>query len=207
MDIICCDLEGVFIPEIWINVSKKTGIEKLSLTTRDISDYDVLMKMRLEILDQNNLRLTDIQDVIGAMDPLEGAMDMVNWLKEQAQLIIVSDTFAEFAGPLMKKLGYPTLFCNSLVVDDQGMVRDYTLRQQDGKKHVARALKSLNFHVIASGDSYNDVTMLQEAHHGILYSPPQNVIDEYPQFPVTHNYTELKQRFQEVLGCQCHQTA
>ncbi|WP_028314262.1 bifunctional phosphoserine phosphatase/homoserine phosphotransferase ThrH [Desulfatibacillum aliphaticivorans] len=204
MDIICCDLEGVFIPEIWINVSKKTGIEKLSLTTRDISDYDVLMKMRLEILDENNLKLADIQDVIGAMDPLEGAVDMVNWLKEQAQLIIVSDTFAEFAGPLMKKLGFPTLFCNSLEVDGQGMVRDYTLRQQDGKRHVAKALKNLNFHVIASGDSYNDVTMLQEAHHGILYSPPQNVIDEYPRFPVTRNYEELKKAFKDVLGCKCH---
>ena len=203
MNIVCCDLEGVFVPEIWINVSKKTGIEKLSLTTRDISDYDVLMKMRLEILAENKLKLADIQDVIAEMDPLEGAGDMLDWLRQTAQVIIVSDTFAEFAGPLMKKLGFPTLFCNSLVVDDNGMVVDYTLRQQDGKRHVAKALKSLNFHVIAAGDSYNDVTMLQEAHHGILFCPPDNVIEEFPQFPVTRNYEEFRARLKEAMACDC----
>ncbi len=203
MNIVCCDLEGVFVPEIWINVSKKTGIEKLSLTTRDISDYNVLMKMRLEILAENKLKLADIQDVISTMDPLDGAADMLGWLRETSQVIIVSDTFAEFAGPLMKKLGFPTLFCNSLVVDDNGMVVDYTLRQQDGKRHVASALKGLNFHVIAAGDSYNDVTMLQEAHHGILFCPPDKLIEEFPQFPVTTNYVEFKERLEEVLTCNC----
>ncbi len=199
MDIVCADLEGVFVPEIWINVSRKTGIEKLSLTTRDISDYDVLMKMRLEILEKNKLTLADIQEVIATMEPLSGAKEFLDWLRETTQVIIVSDTFVQFAGPLMEKLGWPTILCNDLVVNRAGAVTDYTIRKQDGKRHVAQAFQKLNYRVIAMGDSYNDVTMLKEADHGILFRPPQNVIDEFPEFPVTQNYEEIKKRIQKIL--------
>ena len=159
MYIVCSDLEGIFTPEIWINVAEITGIEELRLTTRDISNYDTLMKRRLAILDKNNLKLDDIQAVIAKMEPLEGALDFVTWLKSMVQLIIVSDTYVEFAGPLMEKLGRPTLFCNTLSVADDGSISGYNLRQQDGKQKVALALKTLNYRVIAIGDSYNDITM------------------------------------------------
>ena len=200
MHIVCADLEGVFVPEIWIAVSRKTGIEALQKTTRDMPDYDALMRMRLKILDENNLKLADIASVIATMDPLEGAPEFLAWLRETTQLIIVSDTFAQFAGPLMKKLGRPTIFCNELVVDGQGRVTGYTLRQKDGKRHVAAALKSLNFTVIAMGDSYNDVTMLQEADHGIFFRPPENVAAQFPRFPVTQDYRELKERVMEAMA-------
>lgn len=199
MDIVCTDLEGVFIPEIWINVSKKTGIEKLSLTTRDINDYDKLMQMRLAILDEHKLTLKDIQDVIAGMDPLPGALEFLNWLRSRTQVIIVSDTFAQFADPLMEKLLRPTLFCNSLVVDDKGRVADYALRQKDGKRHVVKALKSLNYRVVAMGDSYNDVTMLKEADAGFLFRPPENVKAEFPQFPVAEGYDTLREYLEKAL--------
>lgn len=199
MYLICSDLEGVFIPEIWINVARKTGIEELRLTTRDIPDYDVLMKKRLAILAQNNLKLKDITDVIATMDPLEGAVEMVEWLRTTAQLVVLSDTFVEFAQPLMKKLGRPTLFCHSLTIDAEGAVADYNLRQPDAKKKSVQAFKSLNYKVIAMGDSYNDIAMLKEADHGILFRPPQNVIDEYPELPVTTEYAEVRNRIEEIL--------
>jgi len=192
MNIVCCDLEGVFVPEIWINVAEKTGIDELRLTTRDISDYDVLMKKRLAILEQNKLKLRDIQSVIAQMSPLPGALDFLNRLREKTQVIIVSDTFDQFAGPLMVKLGRPTLFCNTLVVDNENRIVDYQLRQQDGKKHVAIALKSLNFKVYAMGDSYNDISMLQQADAGFLFCPPDNVIAEFPEFPVCRKYSEIE---------------
>ena len=192
MNIICSDLEGVFIPEIWINVAEKTGIEELKLTTRDIPDYNVLMKKRLGILDANGLKLSDITDVIETMDPMEGAAEFVAWMRENAQLIILSDTFEQFAGPFMRKLGMPTLFCHQLKVDDTGRIADYCLRQQDQKKKAVAALKGLNYHITAFGDSYNDVTMLKEAHQGFLFRPPAKVIEEFPQFPVTTTYGELK---------------
>jgi len=192
MNIVCCDLEGVFIPEIWINVAEATGINDLRLTTRDISDYDVLMKKRLEILSQNNLKLSDIQAVIAQMSPLPGAAEFLNRLREKTQVIIVSDTFEQFAGPMMAKLGRPTLFCNTLVIDSDNRIMDYRLRQQDGKRHVVEALKSLNFNVYAMGDSYNDITMLKTADAGFLFCPPENVIEEFPEFPVCKNYSEIE---------------
>jgi phosphoserine/homoserine phosphotransferase len=192
MDIICSDLEGVFVPEIWINVAERTGIDELRLTTRDISDYDVLMKRRLSILDANGLKLKDITDVIATMNPLPGAREFLDGLRACTQVIIVSDTYVEFARPLMEKLGWPTLLCHSLTVDDSGAIAGYTLRQKDGKRKAVQAFKSLNYRVVAMGDSYNDVTMLKEADKGILFRPPRNVIDEFPQFPVTTNYEELQ---------------
>lgn len=192
MDLLCSDLEGVFIPEIWINVAQKTGIEELKLTTRDITDYDVLMKKRLSIMDRHGLKLKDITDVIKTIDPLEGAVETLTWIREQTQIIILSDTFEEFARPLMRKLGFPALLCHSLTVDATGRITDYNLRQQNHKKHATRAFKNLNYRVIAFGDSYNDTAMLAEADHGFFFMPPDNVIREFPQFKVTRNYDELK---------------
>ncbi len=194
----CLDLEGVLIPEIWIAFAEKTGIEKLRLTTRDIPDYDELMRGRLQILDENNLKLPDIHKVIGAMEPMQGARDFLVWLKSEFQVIILSDTFYQFAGPLMAQLDHPTLFCNSLVVDDDGRIADYTLRQPDGKTKAVKALQSLNFQVIASGDSYNDTGMLKQAEGGIFFKPPESITQEFPQFPVTQNYEELKTAFLEM---------
>lgn len=199
MQILCTDLEGVLVPEIWINVALKTGIDELKLTTRDISDYDVLMRKRLDILDHHGLKLKDITDVIDTMDPMEGALDFLNWLRPQIQVIIVSDTYVEFAKPLMAKLGWPTLLCNALSIDGTGTISDYHLRQRDGKRHVVNALHSLKYEVIAMGDSYNDITMLQTAEHGILFRPPENVIAEYPQFPVTTNYEELRRELEKII--------
>ena len=199
MNILCSDLEGIFTPEIWINFAEITGIEELRLTTRDISDYDVLMKRRLAILDKNHLKLGDIQAVIAKMEPLEGALEFIDWIRSVMQVIIVSDTYVEFAGPLMEKLGRPTLFCNTLTVMPDGSISGYNLRQPDGKKKVALALKSLNYRVIAIGDSYNDITMLKAADHAILYRPPDNVKKEYTEFPAAFNYDELKKRLLEMM--------
>ncbi len=192
MMIACLDLEGVLVPEIWIAFAEKTGIEKLRLTTRDIPDYDVLMRGRLKILEENKLGLPDIEEVIGGIAPLPGAKDFLDWLKTEFQVIILSDTFYQFAGPLMRQLGHPTLFCHRLVVDESGRIADYKLRQADGKTQAVRALKGLNFKTVAAGDSYNDTGMLKEADRGILFRPPDNVIREFPQFPVTRDYEEFK---------------
>jgi phosphoserine / homoserine phosphotransferase len=200
MYIVCSDLEGVFIPEIWINVAEKTGIAELRLTTRDISDYDVLMKKRLQILKENNLKLSDIQAVIETMTPLEGALEFLDWLRSITQVIVVSDTFKEFAGPMMKKLGWPTLFCHSLTLDASGMITRYDLRQQRAKEKTALALKSLNYQIIAMGDSYNDITMLKAADKGLLFRPPENVVREFPEFPVTHDYNTLKEMIQAIIN-------
>ena len=200
MKIVCADMEGIFTPEIWIQVSQKTGIEELKLTTRDISDYDVLMKKRLGILAENGLKLKDITDVIETMDPLEGALDFLNWVREQTQIIVVSDTYVEFAKPLLRKLGWPTLFCNTLSIASDGSIADYNLRQVDGKRKTVQSLKRLNYQILAVGDSYNDITMLKEAHAGILFKPPENVRDEYPELPATYNYAELKGVMQRLLG-------
>jgi phosphoserine / homoserine phosphotransferase len=199
MKIVCTDLEGVLVPEIWINVARKTGIEELKLTTRDISDYDVLMRKRLGILAHHGLKLKDITDVIATMDPLDGALEFMNWLRERTQVIIVSDTFVEFAKPLMAKLGWPTLLCNYLTIDGTGAITDYHLRQKDGKRHVVLAMQSLNFEVIAMGDSYNDITMLQTARHGILFRPPETIKTEYPRFPVTETYEQIRQELTPLL--------
>ena len=190
--IACLDLEGVLVPEIWIAFAEKTGIEKLRLTTRDIPDYDELMRGRLKILAENKLGLPDIQEVISGIQPLPGAKEFLDWLKTEFQVIILSDTFYQFAGPLMAQLGHPTLFCHSLVVDGEGRITDYKLRQNDGKTQAVKALKGLNFKTVAAGDSYNDTGMLKEAHRGILFRPPDNVIREFPQFPVTRDYEEFR---------------
>jgi phosphoserine / homoserine phosphotransferase len=199
MHVICSDLEGVFVPEVWINVAERTGIDDLRLTTRDISDYDELMQRRLSILDANHLKLKDLTDVIAGMDPLPGARAFLDWLRARTQVIIVSDTFVEFVRPLMEKLGWPTLFCHDLTIDDSGAIAGYNLRQTDGKRKVVQALKSLNYRVLAMGDSYNDINMLKAAHEGILFCPPRNVIEEYPQFPVATRYDDLREIFDRAL--------
>ncbi|MFO7964947.1 MAG: bifunctional phosphoserine phosphatase/homoserine phosphotransferase ThrH [Desulfobacterales bacterium] len=200
MHLVCSDLEGIFVPEIWIEVSKKTGIEELRLTTRDIPDYDVLMKRRIDILNQNSLRIQDITTVIDGMHPLDGADDFLNWLRTRTPIIIVSDTFDQFAGPLMSKLGHPTLFCNTLVIEPDGRISGYRLRRQDGKKETVSALKSLNFKIIAIGDSYNDITMLKAADNGFLFRPPENVIAEFPELPVTREYDQIKEFIGKILA-------
>lgn len=198
MQIACLDLEGVLVPEIWINVAECTGIDELRATTRDIPDYDVLMRQRLKILDENKLKLADIQEVIAGLGPLKGARAFLDELRHRFQVIILSDTFYDFAAPLMKQLGYPTLFCHRLDITGEGHVADYCLRQPDQKRKSVQALHGLNFKVIAAGDSYNDTTMLSEADAGILFCPPQNVIDEFPQFPVAANYSELMAEFKKA---------
>jgi phosphoserine / homoserine phosphotransferase len=192
LQIVCLDLEGVLIPEIWIEFSQRTGIPELAKTTRDEPDYDKLMRGRLDLLDARGLGLPDIQKVIAGMRPLEGAREFLDWLRGECQVVILSDTYYEFAASLMRQLGYPTLFCHELVVDPGGRVCDYRLRMQDPKRASVKALRELNFHTIAVGDSYNDITMLAEAHAGILFCPPANVAAEFPQFPVTRNYDELR---------------
>lgn len=192
MVVTCLDLEGVLVPEIWIAFAQKTGIEKLRLTTRDIPDYDELMRGRLKILDENNLNLADIQEVIGGIAPLPGAKEFLSWLESEFQVIILSDTFSQFAGPLMEQLGHPTLFCHDLVVDEAGRIANYRLRIPDAKTKAVSALKGLNLKVIAAGDSYNDTGMLKEADIGILFRAPENVVKEFPQFPVTRTYEEFK---------------
>ena len=200
MHIVCSDLEGVFVPEIWINVAEKTGIEELRLTTRDISDYDVLMKRRLAILDENGLKIDDIKAAIATMNPLEGAMEFLNWLRSRTQIIVVSDTFEQFARPLMEKLGWPTLFCHTLSIAPDGFITDYVLRQKDAKREAVISLKNLNYRTIGMGDSYNDITMLKEADNGILFNPPDNVKNEYPEFPVTFSYEDLKSIIENILS-------
>jgi phosphoserine/homoserine phosphotransferase len=195
---VCLDLEGVLVPEIWINVALKTGIEELKITTREMPDYDKLMKQRLAILDRHQLTIDDIQDVIAKMGPLEGAVDFIGWLRDRCQVIILSDTFYQFAFPLMKQLGCPTLFCNQLEIDGTGRIADYHMRMQNQKKHSVAAFKSLNFFTMAAGDAYNDTAMLGEADSGFFFRPPDHLPKEFPQFPVTQTYGELEERFAEV---------
>ena len=195
MELACLDLEGVLIPEVWIEFANRTGIEELKATTRDIPDYDVLMKQRLRLLDEHKLGLNDIQAVIAEMKPLDGAAEFLDWLRERFQVIILSDTFYEFSQPLMRQLGFPTLFCHRLKIDDSGRVVDYELRQKDPKKQSVIALHSLYYRVIAAGDSYNDTTMLGEADAGILFHAPPNVIEEFPQYPAVHTFDDLKRAF------------
>jgi phosphoserine/homoserine phosphotransferase len=198
MVVTCLDLEGVLVPEIWIAFAEKTGIEKLRLTTRDIPDYDELMRGRLKILDENNLKLTDIKEVIGGIAPLPGAKEFLSWLESKFQVIILSDTFNQFAEPLMAQLDYPTLFCHDLIVNTSGRIADYRLRIPDAKTKAVAALKGLNLKVIAAGDSYNDTGMLKEADAGILFQAPDNVVKEFPQFPVTQNYEDFKKAIIEA---------
>ncbi|MGV8842330.1 MAG: bifunctional phosphoserine phosphatase/homoserine phosphotransferase ThrH [Pseudomonas sp.] len=195
MEIACLDLEGVLVPEIWIAFAEKTGIEALKATTRDIPDYDVLMQQRLRILDEHDLKLADIQAVIATLQPLEGAVEFIDWLRARFQVVILSDTFYEFSQPLMRQLGFPALLCHRLVTDETGRVVNYQLRQKDPKRQSVLAFKSLYYRVIAAGDSYNDTSMLGEADAGILFHAPDKVIREFPQFPAVQSFAELKAEF------------
>lgn len=196
--IACLDLEGVLVPEIWINVARNTGIDELKITTREMPDYDALMKRRLAILDQHKLTIADIQDVIAKMGPLEGASDFVAWLRERCQMIILSDTFYQFALPLMRQLGFPTLLCNQLEIDAKGRIVAHHMRMQNQKKYSVAAFKSLNFFTMAAGDAYNDTAMLGEADAGFFFRPPDHLPKEFPQFPVTQTYQELQKEFQRA---------
>ena len=192
MYLFCSDLEGVFVPEVWINVAEKTGIPELRRTTRDEPDYDKLMHYRMKILDERGLKLHHIQEVIAQIRPLPGAVEFLEWVKERMQLIVVSDTFIQFADPLMKQLNRPTLFCHTLVMDETNRIIDYKLRQPDPKRRTIEALQSLKYQVIGMGDSYNDISMIKQADQGILFRPPDNVVKDYPELPVTHDYEEVK---------------
>jgi phosphoserine/homoserine phosphotransferase len=198
--IACLDLEGVLVPEIWVNVADTAKIPELRLTTREEPNYDLLMKRRLKILAQHKLTLKDIQEVIGTMSPLEGAKDFLGWLRAQCQVIILSDTFAQFAAPLMRQLDYPTIFCNTLVVDSNGSIVDYQFRQPDQKRASVVALKNLHFRVVAAGDSYNDTNMLLAADAGIFFRPTAAIAEQFPQFPVTQSYEDLKAAFCEAAN-------
>lgn len=200
MYIVCSDLEGVFVPEIWVNVSQNTGIDELKLTTREISDYNVLMKRRLELLQKYGLTLRDVQNVISLLKPLPGAVEFVDWIRSITQLIVVTDSFTEFAEPLIRQLGRPTLLCHHLTTNKEGIITDYNLRQEDAKRHVVDALHSLKFKVIAIGDSYNDISMLRKADNGILYNPPQNVADEHPDLQVVRTYPSLKRIISQIIS-------
>ncbi len=192
MQVLCLDMEGVLVPEIWIEFSKRTGIAEFSRTTRDEPDYDKLMRYRLDLLDRHGLKLPDIQQVIAGMGPLPGARAFLDEMRERFQVVILSDTFYEFADPLMRQLGRPTLFCHRLLADADGRVRDYKLRQPDQKRAAVNALKSLNYRVLAAGDSYNDTGMLLAADAGFFIHAPPAIAVQFPQFPVTHSYAELK---------------
>ena len=192
MLVVCLDLEGVLMPEVWVDVAERTGIPELRRTTRDEPDYDKLMRYRLDILDANGLTIDDITDVIDGMQPLEGAVEFLDYLRSKWQVIILSDTFSQFAGPMMDKLGRPTLLCHTLEIDEESRrITGWTIRLEDQKRHAVEALRGLNYNVIAAGDSYNDTSMLTIANAGILINPPSNVVDEFPQFPVTTDYAGL----------------
>ncbi len=196
---VCSDLEGVLVPEVWINVARFTGIDELKLTTRDISDYNALMTRRLKILRQHGITIRDIQKVISLLELMPGALDFIDWLHGRVQMIIVSDTFREFGDPLLEKMGWPLLFCHHLTIDKNGNIIDFNLRQNDAKKKVVEAMQDLNFKVIAIGDSYNDISMLRQAEIGILYKPPQNVIDDNKDIRFVNSYSQLKHIIAEVI--------
>lgn len=192
MNILCLDLEGVLVPEVWINVANATGVDEFRLTTRDVADYDVLMKHRLQMLDKHHLRLGDIEKIIDSMEPLPGAPEFVDWLGEHYQLAILSDTYYEFATPMMHKLGWPMLLCHRLKVDAEGRISGYHLRQKDPKRQAVKAFKALNFKTVAAGDSYNDTTMLEEADIGAFFRPSDEVAAKFPQYPIISDYEEFR---------------
>jgi phosphoserine/homoserine phosphotransferase len=200
MQVICLDLEGVLVPEIWIAFAERTGIAEFRRTTRDEPDYDKLMRWRLGLLRQHGLKLADIQAVIAGMAPLAGAKDFLDDLRSRFQVVILSDTFYEFADPLMRQLGRPTLLCHRLLTDEAGFVAEYRLRQPDQKRQAVNAFKGLNFRVIAAGDSYNDTAMLGAADAGFFIHPPANIVAQFPQFPVCQNYAELKAAIQAAAA-------
>ena len=197
MNIVCLDLEGVLIPEIWIAFAEKTGVDALKRTTRDEPDYDTLMRYRLDILDREGFKLADIQEVIGTLEPLPGAKEFVEWVTSETRLVILSDTFSQFAGPLMAKLGNPTLFCHELVVNSDDRIADYKLRLKDHKRKAVEAFRTLNFDTIAAGDSYNDLSMIDSAAKGILFRPPERLVKERPELPVAESHAELRTMIEE----------
>ncbi len=199
MHVVCSDLEGIFTPEIWIEFAEKTGIPELRLTTRDISDYDELMRGRLAILNEKGFTLKDIQEVVATMEPLEGAVEFLDWLRSKVPVIIVSDTYEEFAKPLMAKLKWPILLCHDLTIAPDGTIRTYNLRQPNSKRRALQAFKGLNYDTIGIGDSYNDIDMLLEADRALLFRPPDNVVEEFPQLPVCSDYDELRRLITEIL--------
>ena len=198
MEVVCLDLEGVLIPEIWIGVAERTGVESLKATTRDIPDYDQLMKQRLRIMDTHKLGISDVKEVIGSLEPLDGAISFLENLRKDFQVIILSDTFYEFAEPFMLKLSLPTLFCHNLEIGQNGRIIDYHLRLKDHKRKAVESLKNLNFTVYAAGDSYNDTSMLDAADRGILFKAPDNVKNEFPQFPFVDSYKMLRQEIERL---------
>ena len=199
MNIVCLDLEGVLIPEIWIAFAQKTGIEALKRTTRDEPDYNVLMQYRLDILDKEGFKLADIEDVICSLEPLPGAQEFVDWVRSQTRLVILSDTFRQFVGPLMTKLGHPTLFCHDLVVDETGRISDYSLRLADHKRKAVEAFKALNFTTFAAGDSYNDLSMIDVADERALYCPPERLMIKRPELLVARDHRELRKIIEDIL--------
>jgi phosphoserine/homoserine phosphotransferase len=199
MKMICLDLEGVLVPEIWIAFAEETGIPEFRKTTRDEPDYNKLMRFRIDLLKKHNLKLPDIQRVIGALRPLDGAVEFVRAVRERAQLIILSDTYQEFAGPLMAKLEYPTIFCNNLIVSEAGDITGFRIRQENGKKYAVAALKLLNMRVFASGDSFNDIAMIQEADAGCLFRPPESIKKRYAEIPRAESYEDLLSRIASFL--------
>lgn len=205
--LVALDLEGVLLPEMWITIANRLGIEELRLTTRDIADYDQLMQMRLRVLREQSLSLADVQRYVReSLEPLPGAAEFVNWLRAHTPVIILSDIFYEFVAPALPKLGYPTIFCNTLSVDDQGMIVNYHIRQRDGKRHAIEAFNNLGFRTFAAGDSYNDITMIQGADYGMLFRPPQKIRDEFPQLSAAYDYTELRAEIEERLFTPAQQT-
>ena len=199
MNLVCLDLEGVLVPEIWVAVAEKTGRPELRRTTRDEPDYDKLMHYRLELLDKHGITLPQIQEVIGSLRPLEGALEFMQWLRACTQVIILSDTFEQFAAPLMRQLGWPTLLCHELIVEPSGRISGYQLRMPDQKRRAVEALRGLNYHIIAAGDSHNDLAMLQSANHGILFCPTDAFAAANPQFPVTRDHAALRVEIEKLL--------
>jgi len=200
MLVVCLDMEGVLVPEIWIEFSKRTGIPELARTTRDEPDYDKLMRFRIDLLTRNGLKLGDIQQVIDGMGPMDGARDFLDDLRSRFQVLILSDTFYEFADPLMRQLGRPTLLCHRLETDSQGFVTRHVLRMPDQKRAAVNALHALNFKVIAAGDSYNDTAMLGAADAGFFIHPPESIVAQFPQFPVTRSYEALREKIDEAAA-------
>ena len=200
MNIACLDFEGVLVPEIWIGLAERTGIDDLKVTTRDIPDYDELMSYRLDLLQRHGLGFDDVQAAADALEPLAGAYEFLEWLRSRFQVAILSDTFYELAGPLIRKLDYPMLLCHRLEIDADNRISGYRLRQPDPKRASVKAFKSLNYTVLAAGDSYNDISMLEEADFAMLFCPPDNVVADYPEFGVARSYADLRSAFSEVLS-------
>ncbi len=200
MQIVCLDFEGVIIPEIWVGLAEKTGIDELRVTTQEMSDYDELMKLRLDIMDQHKFTIADIQNVVNELEPLKGAKEFLDEVRKHFQVVILSDTFYEFILPLLSKLNFPTIFCHRLDIDGNGRIVDYRLRMADHKRHAVKAFHNLNYKVFAAGDSYNDTGMLGEADQGFFFCAPENVVSDFPQFPLVENYDSLLESFKEASG-------